>query len=56
MNLSLISKIALAATLIVGLASTTTLAGEEHHTQSTSLRTVEGTVVSVSSRPGEGNL
>ena len=56
MNLSLISKIALAATLVVSLTSAATLAGEEHSGQSTSLRTVEGTVVSVSSRPGEGNL
>lgn len=56
MNLSFIRKIALAATLVVSLASTTTLAGEEHHAQSTSLRTVEGTVVSVSSRLAEGNL
>jgi len=56
LSLSLASKIALAATLVVSLVSAATLAGEAHSAQSTSLRTVEGTVVRVSSRLAEGNL
>jgi len=49
-------SVALLTILVVAPGSTATPAGEQPAPQHTSLRTVEGTVVGVSSRPAEGNL
>jgi len=56
MSASRASRIALTAILAFCLTSGATPAGENQVSHSTALRTVEGTVVNVFSRPGEGNL
>jgi uncharacterized membrane protein YgcG len=56
MRPSLACRITLVTTLVVGLGVTATLAEETPAATRTSLRTVEGTVLSVFSRPAEGDL